>query len=195
VMRSIADSERDKYRRVWELPDYYKNSPGLTNVERFRKLMCPSIGASLIDVGCGTGGAGLELQDKGLSVWWLDITDAALDDKINRDRFIELPLWSPRWRAWAPIGKKWDYGFCCDVMEHMPPEYSLLALDRILSACRICWFQIALFQDGFGDVIGERLHLTVRPFEWWRDAFKAIGAELIEARHLLQNALYVAEYR
>jgi hypothetical protein len=185
-----AAQERAKYAEIWGFEEYHKYSPGLVNVDRFMAVCKPPSGSSLIDIGCGSGKAGIEFQNKGMAVHWLDITDAGLDHSVNRTRFIEEPLWSENWACARPMG--WDYGFCCDVLEHIPTEYTMLVLDRILSSCRTAWLQIALRPDEFGKMIGEPLHLTVRPYSWWLIRLATLG-KVIDARDLCGNGLFVVE--
>jgi hypothetical protein len=180
--------ERAKYAEIWSLPEYKLHSPGLQNVDRFMEVIKPAAGYSLIDIGCGAGVAGLEFERKGLQVTWMDLTDAGLDPAVNRNRFIESPIWSDDWVMSHRMG--WDFGFCCDVMEHIPTEYVMLSVERILSACRLTWFQIALRPDEFGKFIGEPLHLTVQPFEWWLLRLSTIG-NVIDARDLCGDGMYV----
>ena len=179
-------SERAKYQEIWAVDAYRAHSPGLTNVERFIRIVAPAKHAELIDLGCGTGDAGVEFERRELAVTWLDITDCALNPLIDRRRFIEAALW----QDWA-CGQRWDYGFCCDVMEHIPTEYVMLAIERIMSACRVAaYFAIALRPDQFGAAIGQPLHLTVREFAWWRDHFAEMGC-LVEARDLCGDGLFI----
>jgi 2-polyprenyl-3-methyl-5-hydroxy-6-metoxy-1,4-benzoquinol methylase len=189
-MLHIVDStapERTKYEEIWSYPEYKVFSPGLENVERFIEVLEPIAMASLIDIGCGSGCAGMKFANLGFRVTWLDLTDAALDEQIDRTRFIQAALWD----NWGINNKRgWDYGFCCDVMEHLPPEYTMLALDRIFKACGTTWLQIALHDDGFGKFIGKPLHLTVQSFAWWRDRIATLGT-LTEARDLCGTGLYV----
>lgn len=183
-----AAQERVKYAEIWSLPEYRKaHSPGLENVERFMSVLAPKPGERVIDIGCGSGSAGLEFDRLGLRAWWLDITDAGLNESVDRSRFIETPLWS-RWGG--KISPMWDYGFCCDVLEHIPPEYAMLTADRILSACKVAWLQISLRPDEFGKLIGEPLHLTVRPFDWWLIRLATLG-EVMDARDLCGVGLYI----
>ena len=189
-----AAPERAKYEQVWQFPEYHEHSPGLQNVDRFMKVLKPRVELqpTLIDVGCGACVAGLELQRRGLDVWYLDLTDAAVPDEVPRGRFIEAPIWS-RWSHRKAMGS-WDYGFCCDVMEHVPPEYTMLCLDRIFSCCRTTWLQVANEPDAFGSMIGQDLHLTVQPFAWWRDRVAGLG-RLVDARDLCGQSLFVVEQR
>ena len=186
---NIIETERAKYSELWsDVPDYRKYSPGMENVSRFMDIVKPEPDSTLIDIGCGTGGAGLEFQRLGLSVRWLDITDAGLGDDIPCSRFIQKSLWS-NWNDWK---YGYDYGFCCDVMEHIPQEYTMLVIDRIISHCRVSWFQIALIPDSFGAVIGQPLHLTVKPFQWWLERLRGAG-NVVDARDLAETALFVVE--
>lgn len=190
VIPDGAAQERAKYAEIWStVPQYREHSPGLQNVDRFMSVLRPSAGA-LIDIGCGGGVAGLEFERRGFDVTYLDITDAGLVPEVDRARFIESALWSPSWPTVRRRG--WDYGFCCDVLEHIPTEYTMLVLDRILGACRMVWLQIALRPDVFGKAIGEPLHLTVRPFQWWLVRLATLGT-VIDARDLCGDGLYVVE--
>lgn len=183
---NLIESERAKYAQLWsDIPEYRAYSPGAENVKRFMEVMEPRKGSSIIDIGCGTGIAGLMFEEHGLRPYWVDITIAGLDSNVDRRRFDMAALWG-NWHEDLDT----DYGFCCDVMEHIPTEYTMLVIDRILSACRTTWFQIALEPDQFGALIGQPLHLTVKPFKWWLERFKLAGT-VIDARDLCGQALYV----
>lgn len=182
-----AAQERAKYSAVWDIPEYRVVSPGADNVDRFLEVLQPPRGSTVIDIGCGVGNAGLDLERHGMNVTWLDITDAALDPVIDRRQFIEAPLWA-RWQR--PGG--WDYGFCVDVMEHLPVEYTMLALERIVLACRTSWICLANLPDSHGDRIGETLHLTVQPFNWWLVRVGAIG-KVVDARDICGRSVFVVE--
>lgn len=181
-----AAQERAKYAEIWSFDEYREaNSPGLINVDRFMSVLQPKAGASVVDIGCGSGRAGLELQKRGLEVSWVDLTAAGLNLEVDRGRFTEAPLWS-HW------GNGFDYGFCCDVLEHIPTEYTMLALDRIIKSCGTAWLQIALRPDEFGKLIGEPLHLTVRPFAWWLVRLASLG-KVVDARDLCGDGLFIVE--
>ena len=65
-----------------------------------------------------------------------------------------------------------EYGFCTDVMEHIPPDKVDVVLNNILHAAQSVWFSICLIPDDCGVLIGEPLHLSVHPFEWWKKKFE-----------------------
>jgi len=179
-------SERQKYTAMWEQPAYHEFSPGKELVKHFMKIVQPPPRSSLIDIGCGDGIAGLEFAKLGLQVTYLDLIDV-LRPEVDRGRFIEAPIWS-FWHRHRSLG--WDYGYCVDVLEHLPKEYTMLSVERIVRACRLAWLAIALVPDVHGATIGEQLHLTIESFEWWRDRIASIG-KLIEARDFCGRGLYV----
>lgn len=197
---NLVEAERAKYETVWAFEDYKKYSPGMENVARFLKIVQPEPREWIIDIGCGTGGAGLELEKAGLETHWLDITDAALDPAVKREKFIQKPIWGdwsfPRSHSISKsasiFSTGWHYGFCCDVLEHIPPEYVMLCLDRITENCGTSWLQVCNLPDNFGKLVGQPLHLTVQPFVWWRERLKEMGT-LVEARDLCGTSLFVVE--
>lgn len=189
-INDAAASERDKYAEISILPEYNVVHPGEESADWFMKVVKPRVGETLIDIGCGTGGAGLKLQKFGLRVTWLDLVNVRLDPKIDRKDFIHTTLWDRQWPLNRRMG--WDYGFCCDVMEHLPPEYTMLVADRIISCCRTAWLQIACVPETHGALINKPLHLTVENFEWWRDRLASLGT-LTEARDIFPRALFVVK--
>jgi len=164
---TLPDQEREKYRRMWtEVPGYRSNSPGERLVPVFVKQAEWEKGDTLIDLGCGTGRAGLELSNLGFNVTLLDITKSAIDPEAQSLPFIEYCLWEPTTLKFA-----WVY--CCDVLEHIPPEHVDAVLDNIAAiAQKGAFLQIALWPEVFGKQIGETLHLTVEPDEWWLEKLR-----------------------
>ena len=170
--------ERELYQRMWENPIYREVAPGERSVAQFLKQARPRKGATVIDFGCGTGRASLLMAlpppvGGSLNVTMLDFTDNSLDDDI-RDmlphqadvlRFHQADLTEK-------IQHKASYGFCTDVMEHIPPEDVGKVLDNILMAAPHVFFSISTEEDNCGKLIGHPLHLTVRPYEWWLEQFR-----------------------
>jgi hypothetical protein len=88
-----------------------------------------------------------------------------------------------------------DWVYCCDVLEHVPPQFTMLAIDQMLRVARLGVFlSIALVPDQFGVWVGEALHQTVQPFVWWRDSLREVG-EVVDARDLLIHGVYVVRPR
>lgn len=156
------ESEKSKYEKIWAVPGYRVNSPGEGLVDRFAAVASRG---SLIDLGCGTGRAGVKLRDLGFDVTLFDLTKTALDKTTIQAGlpFIEGNLWGS-WLFSAPF----DWIYCTDVLEHIPPEHIDATLDNMAWLTGLGGFlQIAMFEDGFGSYIGDRLHLTIQPADWW----------------------------
>jgi hypothetical protein len=182
-------AERDKYEAIWEQEDYKKISPGDRFVPHFLRIVQPQAGESIIDLGCGEGRAGLMFEEHGLLVTWLDIVTDQLDPKVPRERFISSTLW----QSWDLNNRRgWDYGYCCDVIEHLHTEYVMLALERMTRACRVLWLQVGCREDTHGRAIGADLHLTVRDHIWWLERIASI-ATVTDARDLCARSIFIVE--
>ncbi len=181
------EHERSKYEKAWSLPDYSNNSPGEVYAEMFEDMASPQPGESLVDLGCGAGAGGKALTERwGLNVTYLDFVKV---DGVP-EPFIEQALWVPLPKR----NPKWKYGYCCDVMEHIPPEYSMLVVRNIMDACETAFFSIDFTKDNYGKFVGEPLHINIMPYTWWRDKLSEMG-ELVEARDLLGEGVFLVERR
>lgn len=159
------EQEREKYRRMWtEVRGYRSTSPGEKLVPLFLALSSAKPGDTVLDAGCGPGRAALKLQEAGLNAYMLDITPEAPDREARILPFIQACLWS---RAVWP---DYDWVYCCDVLEHIPPEHVSATLDNLRDMTKKgAFLQIALFADGWGNKIGETLHLSVHDQDWWKE--------------------------
>lgn len=189
----VVAAERSLYTDVWTgVEAYGRHSPGAAYVPLFRAMTGAERG-SVLDVGCGSGKGAIALAAAGFDVALADLTDAGLDEDARRFPFSEACLWSPTFGS--DVSGPYDYTYCCDVLEHVPPEYTMLAIARVLETTRRRLFlSIALQPDQFGMWVGRPLHQTVQPFEWWRDRVRSLG-RLIECRDLLASGLYVVQPR
>lgn len=162
-LNDLAHIEKEKYRKVWEHPEYRKVSPGEMEMQRAFITMGCREGESLNDYGCGTARATKWFQEKGLTVVGIDHAVNAVET--------DVPI-SPAtlWDMYDVTAS--DYGFCCDVMEHIPPEMVHKVLREISERTRLmAWFRIATRPDVMGErTIGEPLHLTIQSAAWWEGA-------------------------
>jgi len=77
-----------------------------------------------------------------------------------------------------PVGK-FDMVVCCDVMEHVEPEFVDQTIDwlyyyatKVIYVSICCAPSLETFDDG------SNLHLTVQPPSWWMSRFEERGAKL-----------------
>jgi SAM-dependent methyltransferase len=191
-MLGISD-EQLKYQKVWGLDDYRKVSPGENAVDLFLTALKQSDtdykGKTLIDFGCGTGRAGYRLWQEGMKVTLMDFASNCLDDNIQaridtnaKDiSFVEHDITKK-------TSLRAEWGYCCDMMEHLPPEEIDDALSTIFEASDNVFFQIATIKDHFGSHpdINEPLHLSVHDYDWWLKKFNEHGCVVhrsIESPH------------
>ncbi len=165
----VAAAERRKYERMWALPDYREYEGSRTLAERCLDLLRIAPGATILDVGCGSGHAARLFHERGLTVFAADVASNALiaENAPCVARFVLGPAWD------LPPDLRADHAFCADVMEHLPPD----RVDATLSSIRrcvagTCFFDVSLREDRLGHLIGETLHLTVQPLAWWVDTLR-----------------------
>ena len=184
--RNIA--ERKKYQKAWAHDDYRNYAPGEVLIEHYVQQIRPSKGR-WIDFGTGTGRAALAMHRRGFDVTMIDIADNCLDAEVKKEignRLVIGNLWQPMDLPRAPEG------YCTDVMEHIPEDHVDAVVKNALSLCDRVFFQICLREDHFGQVLGEHLHLTVKPFTWWLKRLQQYG-EVRDGRDLINNGwFYVA---
>lgn len=165
----IRTIERTKYELMWGYDQYRQIAPGEDVAPIFLAQVKPKPGVTVIDFGAGTGRGALYLALFGqLRVEMLDFADNCLDTEIREMlvtqahalTFTQHDLNEP-----SPLTAR--YGFCTDVMEHIPPDGVDRVLGTILRAAEHVFFQISCVDDSCGKMIGDTLHLSVHPYEWW----------------------------
>ncbi len=154
--------EQRKYQEVWEHDEYRKFSPGKLEHHRALSVMDMLPGDTITDFGCGEGWSVKFFSDKGMDAFGVDIASNAI--RAPGIVVVEACLWD--------LGDimRSDFGFCCDVMEHIPTAKVRDTLENIAAHVRTaCYFRISTEPDHFGPkLIGKPLHLTVASADSWR---------------------------
>jgi len=159
-MDKLCQREAEKYKRIWARPEYRRFSPGEVDADKAYAMCKMEPGDSLTDFGAGTGRATAWFAQQGLDVLAVDFVPEALETDVP---LAEVCLWDMGRKV-----RKADLGYCCDVMEHVPgPKVDAVLKGIAARVRRGCYFRIALRPDVCGQLIGEVLHLTVMPADWW----------------------------
>lgn len=170
---AVAQAEKAKYQKMWAYDSYRERSPGMRFLaDAIYRMKMPEH-STVVDLGCGTGRVAAALSGYGHSVTAVDIASNACTEFDGP--FVQAPLWALP----AELGRH-DYGYCADVMEHLPTAKVPMSLACIAAHCGTVFFQIANFECHEGDKIGEHLHLTVKSIDWWRAELRPYFA-VIEA--------------
>ena len=158
--------EQTKYEQMWNLPMYRVSSPAERIIDSFLEVFEPK--GQIIDYGCGCGRAAVKVAKTGLNVLLLDFAENSRDEEARGLPFQMQDLS-------RPIPYKGDYGYCIDVMEHLPPEQVSQTIVNIMNSSPRVFWQISTVTDTMGAIIGQELHLTVMPHSWWKRQFTSMG--------------------
>lgn len=177
-IRGVCDptTEQAKYQKMWDFPQYRAVAPGEEVAQIFLAQARPKAGSTVIDFGAGTGRGALMLAVLGnVRVEMFDFASNSLDPEVKEAlttqahmlRFTQHDL-----NHKLPLAAQ--YGFCTDVMEHIPPVEVDRVLQNVLRAAQHVFFQIACTPDHCGQLINDHLHLTVENYAWWLNKLQAL---------------------
>lgn len=174
--------EREKYERLYAMDEYRRMSPGELLVGTFLETAKPH--GSVIDFGCGTGRASKLLKKAGLDVTMVDFAVNAPDLDTYGIPFLVQDLTEP-------LEVKADWGYCTDVMEHIPPQDVEKVITNIMGAVQKAFFQISTRDDCCGELIGQHLHLSIHDHEWWMRLFQSLGYLPIWSKEQSDTSLFI----
>ena len=98
----------------------------------------------------------------------VDFAPNCRDEEAAGLPFVELDLSEP-----MPLREQ--FGYCIDVMEHIPPDQVETVIRNIMDSASTVFFQISTVDDRMGAMINRALHLSVCPHAWWRKKFESLG--------------------
>lgn len=161
MMDEVAKKERSKYEKVWSHDEYRRHSPGMMEAQSAFAMMGMHPYETVNDYGSGPARATKFFEEKGLHAIGIDLAENAAETDVP---IFHVSLWDMVGHVPGA-----HYGFCCDVMEHIPPEKGDAVLKQIAHLTnKACYFRIATRPDVMGPrLLGEPLHLTIKDAEWW----------------------------
>jgi SAM-dependent methyltransferase len=187
----LVTRERETYEQAWAFKPYAEYSPGVKYLPLFLDMTRTTMRTTVLDAGCGSGKGALALKDAGFDVTCCDLTPAGLVPEAADVPFVQTALWADLKRQ---VGFR-DWVYCTDVLEHIPPTFTMLVVSRLLEVSRRGVFlSIALMPDEFGKMIGKPLHQSLQNFAQWREQLDTVG-HVIEARDLLHTGVYLVHPR
>ena len=202
-MNDLHELEKDTYEQMWALDSYAEFSPG----EKYLPIFLDMLAArslpreivyatgykrqpTVLDAGIGSGKGAVALRNAGFDVTGCDIVDPTLlPEQAKQFPVFQSALWLNLQTS------RHDYVYCCDVMEHIPPQFTMLVVHQLLRVARHgVFFSISTVPDMSGAFIGKPLHLTVQPYVWWRDSLALVGT-VLESRDLLNAVCFFVGHR
>jgi SAM-dependent methyltransferase len=199
-MSTLQTAETDLYAGVWQTLEHYGDvAPGEHYLPIFLDCVKGEQGfgfsrGHVLDAGTGSGKGALALRGAGFRVTLCDLTDTGLVEEARALPFTAACLWQDL-RGLTPFGGAFDWTYCCDVLEHVPPQLTMLACEQMLRVSRKGLFLgVSLVPDVNGVWVGRPLHQTVQSFCWWRDNLKELGT-VVDARDLHGNATFYVRPR
>jgi 2-polyprenyl-3-methyl-5-hydroxy-6-metoxy-1,4-benzoquinol methylase len=179
-MIHTVESERAKYDKVWQNPVYRIACHSLKLWQDRRELF-PSKFSSALDIGCGLGSLVDVWNYNGIDAWGVDISRNSISHNlVSDDKIIYTCLWEMEWN------RKFDFGICTDVMEHIPEEFVHSSLAHIAACCNEVLFKIAHEPNSLD---GEMLHLTRKPARWWIDKMNHVERRCCISRQRLSSTV------
>lgn len=166
---AVGVSEQAKYEAMWQHEQYRAVAPGESIAMQFLSQAQLKPGSEVIDFGTGTGRGALMIALLGQArVHMLDFAGNCLDPEVNQALTTQAHALSfTQHDLNKPVPLQAAYGYCTDVMEHIPPDEVDRVLTNILRAAQHVFFQISCEDDVCGALIGQPLHLSVHPYAWW----------------------------
>lgn len=177
-------TEAEKYEKMWGKDIYRRTAPGELIADLAIETCNISNESTVIDFGCGTGRGGKAIKEKtGAHVTLVDFANNCRDSE-------DLPFVLADLTQFMDLSA--DVGYCTDVMEHIPTKDVPAVIINIMECVDSAFFQISLVPDNLGALIGQPLHLSVYPVEWWLDKFKAY--EVVWSESNAENAMFYVKH-
>ena len=126
--------------------------------------------ATVLDVGCGSGGWVSAFLGRGVDATGVDAAHLPLDTlKFDRSRFIVHDLRRP-----LDLGRHFDLVLCLEVAEHLPPHVADTLIATLVRHAPVVLFSAAIPGQGGLEHVNERWQ------SYWAATFRSHGYEPID---------------
>ncbi len=171
--------EQEKYDDLYLRTNYSKTlTSRVSEAYVWCRNRCLYTNPKIIDLGCG-GGVLLELLTEyesylGVDIameWMGKLQETRTTTNINFEfgNLTQLPY----------PNDYFDFGFCFDVMEHIPPEFVDQVITEQKRVCRnLCLCICTVPHKQHAEI---ELHLTVRSANWWLEKYEPVDSFTNEA--------------
>lgn len=136
---TIKPTERSKYEAMWAHPQYRAVAPGADVAMTFLREARLKPGAGSSTSAAAPAAALMIAMLAGARVHMLDFASNCLDTEV-RDSLCESLTFTQH-DLLRPVPVQAEYGYCTDVMEHLPPETVDRTLVNILQAAQHVFFR------------------------------------------------------
>lgn len=164
-MDALHYSERKKYKQIWDNQKY--TSPNAINFAKFVDKHVTSYindeQTHLLEIGCGDSTTLNNLKNV------ISNNTYGLDIYIKEDSpyLFEATVWDMSF-----IKVPFDYTISTDVLEHIPPEMVEKTIKEIIRVTHVKTIHAISTKPAVKDYCGHKVHLTVKPLQWWQEQFK-----------------------
>jgi len=163
----LFKSELKKYEEIWDRIDYSSN-----RLDSWREILKDRLKRhiTVLDMGCGDGSIVNWLYSRNIKAVGLDLTLIGVQRASNKAEIYYGDYYAGT--AWdMPFkDKSFDISISTDFLEHIPEDKIdkvISEIDRVTKNKTI--HRIAMWEGAI--YFGYKVHLTVKPIEWWRDKF------------------------
>jgi hypothetical protein len=172
-------SEMEKWSGIWRKRGLNKESPVGPLVKQAVATLGAEKSNSIIDFGCGRGLALQEFFDQGLLPLGVDIASNALDERVAAHfPLLRACLWN------LPDCLTAHYGYCTNVLEHIPEKkVDDSLLDMAISVRHGIFFQFEL--------VGA--HTYGKSPGWWEDTLRQRFSSVVEIERDEKFVQFVAD--